>query len=253
METIQIFEESMHVPLFECDFTRCWKPAAVLQHLMELGTHHAETLGWGYDAMLAHGLFWVNARVKIRFFKYPHAGDAVRLRTWPKTIQQKIFFVRDFELENERGERLAATTCAFVAVNANTRRMSPLGALNIHLPSLPQRNALDETLEKITPLVEINERLRVRAAYSVLDVLGHVNNSRYVEWLCDAFPVKQYQEKQVAWLQVNYEREILPGEQTLILTGKYAGDDDVWYAQGIKEQEGARAFEAALGWETKRA
>lgn len=249
--TPAIFEDTLSVQLFECDFERRWKPAAFFQHLIELGTRHAETLGWGYDAMLDGGFFWVNARMKMRFFGYPRAGQSVRLRTWPKTIQQKIFFVRDFEVESESGQRLAAATCAFVVVNASTRRMSPLSALNIELPETAKRSALDEPLEKIAPLAETREALRVMPGYSAVDLLGHVNTSRYIEWLCDAFPFAMYREQQISWLQVTYEHEVLPGEEVSLRAGEYPGGQGDWYVQGLKITNGTRAFEAALGWEKK--
>ncbi len=48
-----IYETKERVNNFECDFQRCWKPAAVFQHLTEAATIHADQLGFGFDAMLA--------------------------------------------------------------------------------------------------------------------------------------------------------------------------------------------------------
>jgi len=45
----------------------------------------------------------------------------------------------------------------------------------------------------------------VRAGYSSLDLINQVNNSRYVEWICDAIPLETFSQKKLDWLQINYD------------------------------------------------
>ena len=48
-----------------------------------------------------------------------------------------------------------------------------------------------------------------------LDLLNHVNNSRYVEWICDAIPLETFSRKKLDWLQINYDHETRPGEDVV--------------------------------------
>jgi len=71
----------------------------------------------------------------------------ITLRTWPKTIQQKLFFIRDYEVLNASGKRIAAATSAWLVIDAAIRRMVPSKSAAINLPGSPDRIGLDEPLE----------------------------------------------------------------------------------------------------------
>lgn len=243
-----IYEESTRVNTYECDFSRHWKPAAFFQHLTEAAGIHAERLGWGFDVMFAQNLFWVHSRMKIKFFGFPQAGDVVTIRTWPKTIQQKLFYIRDYEVLNETGEKIAAASSAWLVINATTRRMVPPQTLTLGLPTLAERFGLDEPLEKLGLPETGEERLRLRAGYSAVDMVGHVNNCRYIEWICDTFSLEDYQNRTLDWLQVNYDHEIRPAEEVALLVNGSTEDPGLWTVTGINRSNQTRAFESALHW-----
>lgn len=242
-----IYEETLRVNGFECDLNQKLKPAAFFQRLTEAATLHAARLGVGFDAMYARNLFWVHARMKIQFYRFPRVHDQITIRTWPKTIQQKLFYIRDFEVLNSAGERLAAATSAWLVMDAAARRMVPPKSLDFDLPSV-DRTGLDEPLERIGLAQGGEERLRVRAGYSAVDMLGHVNNSRYVEWICDAVPMEMISRHQLDWLQINYDREVRPGEEVSVLANPVPSDANLWALEGINQSNDTRAFEAALRW-----
>lgn len=186
--------------------------------------------------------------MKIKFFQFPHAEDQITIRTWPKTIQQKLFFIRDFEVLDVNGVKLAVATSAWLVISATTLRMVMPQSLDLNIPSLPDRIGLDEPLDKLTLVQTGDERLRVRAGYSAVDILGHVNNSRYVEWVCDTFPLEVHRQHSLDWIQINYEREILPGEEVALMAYESTEDPGTWEVEGINRSNETRAFQSALHW-----
>lgn len=246
-QTEPIHTETFRVHSYECDVNQKMKPAAFFQHLTEAATVHAGKLGVGFDVMYARNMFWVHARMKLKFFHFPRIGEHVTIHTWPKTIQQKLFYIRDFEMLAENGERLAAATSAWLVMDAAARRMLPPKSLDLDLPTA-NRVGLDEPLERIGLAQDGEERLRVRAAYSAVDMLGHVNNSRYIEWVCDAFPMEQIAGGALDWLQVNYDREVRPGEEVVVLANPAPQEGSLWALEGLNRSNETRAFEAAVKW-----
>ena len=87
-----VYEEIIRVAGFECDFNHTLKPAAFFRYLTEAAGVHAQLLGAGFDTMIERNLYWVHSRMKIKFIEFPRVGDMITLRTWPKTIQQKLVF-----------------------------------------------------------------------------------------------------------------------------------------------------------------
>jgi acyl-ACP thioesterase len=248
-ESSATFEERVCVCTFECDLNQRWKPSAFFQHMTETACHHVNQLGIGFDELYAQNLFWVHSRMKIQFSAFPHADEVVTIRTWGKTIQQKLFYIRDFEVLSDQGQRLAAATSAWLIINGATRRMVPPHALNLNLPMSGDQVGLDEPLEKLGLNQNGEERLRVKAGYSVVDMVGHVNNSRYVEWICDSFPIEMFSQHHLDTIQINYNHEIRPGEEVSILVNHDPAKDGSWTLEGINRSNDTQAFESAVHWQ----
>jgi len=247
-DTNLIFKNQLIVNSFECDINRQWKPASFFQHLTETAGRHADQLGCGFETMFARNLFWVHSRMKIQFYRFPVDGEKITITTWPKTIQQKLFFIRDYQIHSEKDELLAAASSAWLIIDASSRRMVPPASTNLNLPTYTDRVALDEPLEKLSVGDGGEPCLNITAGYSAVDMQGHVNNSRYVEWVCDSFPMEEFQTHTLDWMQVNYDNEIRPGEMVTITRHNPDGDAGIWAISGHNESNDTRAFEALLRW-----
>jgi medium-chain acyl-[acyl-carrier-protein] hydrolase len=240
--------ETFTIHPIECDFNQEWKPSAIVQHLTDIAGIHATELGVGFDFMLAHNLFWVHSRMKVVYYTCPRANQVVMIRTWPTTIRRRLVYLRDFEILDERGDRMMAASSAWVIIDASTRRLAPPEAFNLTIPEVHIATGMDGRLEHIDQARDGEERLRVRAGYSTVDLVGHVNNSRYVEWTCDAFPIEMFQQNLLDYLQINYEHEVLPGEEVSILVNQVRGDGKLWAVEGRNLSNGSCAFKSLLRW-----
>ena len=245
------FEETLRINTYECDFNQSWKPAAILQHFTEVAGINAINYGVGYEEFLANNLYWVLSRIKIQITQYPRPDELVIIRTWPKSIQQKLFYTRDFELLDAAGKRQIAAPSAWLLVDAHTRRLVPAQRADLNFPMFPDCHALNETLEKLNLPIDGTERLTTNANYSSVDLLGHVNSSRYIEWICDAFDFERYSLKEIDSLQINYDHEVRPDEYVKIFANPVGSDEDFWALEGINQSNNTRAFEAAVHWREK--
>ncbi len=246
--TQSIWTEETSVRSFETDFEEQWKPACFFQAMQEAATHHAASFGFDYQDMLANNMIWVLSRMLIRFERFPRLRQKVVVTTWPKGLQQKIFFTRDFIFAGPDGERFATATSAWLLIDPSARRMLHPRALQGKVPDNEALSAMDEQLEKINPGEDLPERLVTPAAYSAVDLMGHVNNARYIEWISDSFPMRQYQTQRLSWLQINYLNEVKPGECVSVRTAPKEDDPFTWLVDGLNQSSNQRAFEAALGW-----
>jgi medium-chain acyl-[acyl-carrier-protein] hydrolase len=243
-----VWTETVQVRAYDCDFLDRWKPVSMLQSMQEIANKHATSLGLGFEEMTAQNQAWVLSRIKVRFFEMPLNGETITVKTFPKGIQQKIFFIRDFLLTNNSGKVVAAASTAWLVIDYQARRMLLPSALKVELPQTPGLTGLDEQLEKITLPDRMNELWDVVASYSTVDIMGHVNNTRYVEWATDCFPVEYFQAHHLEWLQINYTNEVKPGEHVQLSSAQNTDTPTTWVVQGINQAKNNRAFEAALGW-----
>ena len=59
--------------------------------------------------------------------------------------------------------------------------------------------------------------------YSDFDVNGHVNNTRYVDWFMNQFPVEKHRRQMLGDLLVHYNAEVTP-EEKLVMEVCQAGE-----------------------------
>lgn len=244
-----IWIEQTYIKSSETDFQKRLKLSGFFELMQDMASNHADHLGVGFDGLAQRELAWVLSRKKVVFYDFPGMGETITMKTWPKGLQQKLFFMRDHEMTGADGRLLAASTSAYVLVNARARRIVAPAALDIRLPDNSGLSAVDEALEKIAPEADLSECHTLLAGYSSVDVMGHVNNARYVEWISDCFSLAEHSAHRPAWLQINYLSEVMPGEKVVMMRGKRSGCENGWYLTGIHESSGVKAFEAELHWQ----
>jgi medium-chain acyl-[acyl-carrier-protein] hydrolase len=251
MEIQPIWREQTRVHSFETDFANLWKPAIFFQWMQEAASNHADHLGVGYHSPLAERMLWVLSRLKVYFHSYPTLLDEIIIETWPRGIQQKIFFTRDYRFWSPQGKLYASASSAYLLIDPVKRRMLLPNQISADMPTNEGLAAVDELLEKIPALDNPMPGHTAAADYSAVDLMGHVNNTRYVEWICNCFPQEKYQQEQIAWLQINYNNEVRPNEIVQLGIQPLKDDPQTYLVEGINQNTDARAFEAALGWQAK--
>jgi medium-chain acyl-[acyl-carrier-protein] hydrolase len=248
MTTDSTWTAQVRVSAHQSDFNRRWKPAAMFLAMLETSAAHSDRLGFDYESLMAHEMAWVLSRFRIHFHTFPEMGETVTIQTWPKVVQQRLFFMRDFVAQRADGTPLASATTAWLLINPHTRRILPPQSLPVALPLLPDRHAINLPLEKINPPEGLPERMLVQPGYSAIDIMGHANSARYIEWLCDAIGLETFRTQRLTWLQLNYNLETKPTDQLSLRLGPN-GTPGEWLAEGYNLSEEKRGFEAAFGME----
>ncbi len=244
-----IWEQEMTARTSECDREGRWRAASCVAALSEAAGWHAFHLGAGHPELSRNGMAWVCSRFKVHFYQPVNIARQVVIRTWPKGVQRRLFFMRDFlVLPREGGQACAAATSAWTLIDPVQRRLLPANALGAGLPDNGGLSALDEPLEKIALPEGMVERLRVTARYSALDVMGHVNNARYIEWMADCFDPDEHTNKKLEWIQINYASEVLPGEEVSLRSAPHPTEAGIHLFEGWNLTREVRAFEAAWCW-----
>ncbi|MEG0766501.1 MAG: thioesterase, partial [Clostridia bacterium] len=173
---------------------------------------HSERLGCGYSTLLSQGAAWILVRIQLEMTRYPCLGETVRIRTWP-SARKRWFFPRYFVFETEQGEALGAASSLWALLDLKTRTMLPPTHAGVEmpdtsaimsplsLPTMPEDLPMEAVCSTYLPV------------YTDLDVNGHVNNTRYVDWLCNALGIDALRAQAPGKLQVTYHAEIRPGTQ----------------------------------------
>lgn len=200
----------MTVRISDCDASGRYRPSVLLTNLQELGEIQAAGFGLSRADLIAHGMCWVLYRQRVVMERYPTYGETFRMTTWPGEIAGPSF-QRHYVMERPDGAPVGSATTSWVLINIETRRPLRPSALPVDFPGNGER----------TPPLPPPSMLRVDGAkpiatravtYSDLDINGHMNNTRYIDWICDTLDLDKLLEHGLADFQINYIAEARPGD-----------------------------------------
>lgn len=236
------YSKPIEIQVSDCDVCGRLRPSVAQSRLQELGEEHAAVFGLSYAELLKRDMCWVLYRHHTHFRRVPKAPDIVRVTTWPGKIVGPVI-PRFFTLEQD-GMRVGEAVSSWVLIQVSNRRPLRPTVLEGQLPyaqNIPDPLPLPGML-RIENARHICDR---QVQYSDVDINGHMNNTKYTEWICDLLPFERMRASGICDWQVHYISEALPGE-TLALSVLEEGD--ITYVQGRKTLDGRVAFEAKVSY-----
>ena len=208
---MKTYTQTLTLQTRDVDLNERWRPGAIFLNMQEVGTAHAELLGFGRSMTLRQNLVFVLVRSRLEMTEYPKMGETVVSTTWPGKAN-RFFCPRYHTFTRPDGPPLGCASTLWVLIDVTTRQIvSPLKA-NLPFPDtsdlLPPCTAPDKAAQLEDAVAEARAYTSV---YTDIDINGHVNNTRYVDWLCDSLGVPALTDASIASMVINYEKEIRPG------------------------------------------
>lgn len=207
------------------------KASSILDIFQDIAASHANDLGIGFDAMMANETVWVLTKVKFEVFGQPSMYQTVHVKTWP-LAPEKIVFRREYHITNDAGKTLIKGTSEWCVMHSVKRRLvSAVDAFPIKEGFITE-TMFEDKLKKVTECDSTDEPYITKTTFSDCDVNGHVNNTKYANYIFDSLNLPE--DKNVKTLQMDYHQEVISGTELHIHTqtdgneilAKGMGDDD---------------------------
>lgn len=206
--TTAFFVSTLHS---DC-FGRC-KPSALLRFAQDAAGEHCVRLGTDWDSMAKRRYFWAVIRQRMEVSRLPREGETVTVKTWPMPTT-RVAYPRATEGFDEAGNSLFKIISLWVIMDMDTRAMVLPGKSGVEVAGTCFGSEL-KAPGGLPALDGGNAHLRT-VTYSDLDVNGHMNNTRYLDWVCDLLPAQFHKEHPMKAVSICYMSEAREG-QTLHL------------------------------------
>jgi len=203
---------TFRVNSYQTDMNSRMMPSAILEVMQEMAGAHAELLGIGRSMLLDKNLVWVLTRIEVQMARYPVFGETITAETFPMP-NRRWFFPRYFIFRDEDGNQIGCAGSLWVLLDVQERRMSRPDAV---LPLMPDNSDLVAPLglpAAVTDVAGTFEASTHVPVYTDLDMNGHVNNTKYLDWCCNALGIKTLRTHELASFALNYNQEILPDQE----------------------------------------
>ena len=227
----------------ETDMESRLRPGALINLLIQAASHSADSLGFGYEGLKKHNLFWVFSRLTINIVRPLNWNEVVEVETWPKDIVG-LLYTRDFIIRDGEGKVVARAASAWLPIDLETKRPKRKESFDSKFFTfLKDKYALKDPPEKLSDNHE-GENFKVNSTYFDIDLNKHVTSTRYVDWMMDTFPIDFLRRNYPKALSVNYIKETMP-EMKLDITRAQNGPGEYIF-EGVHSETGKTSFRGKI-------
>lgn len=186
------------------------KPSMILFFAQEVAGKHFSQIAMDYDALAARGMFWAIVRQRVQITRLPMRGETIRVDTWPMP-NTRVAYPRSVVAYDAQGNELFRTISIWVLMDIQTRAMILPGKSGLSVPGTLRGGELAAP-GSLSPKVLTNTRKR-SVCFTDLDRNGHMNNTRYLDWIDDLLPSPFHENHTMKELTVCYLFEAREGQE----------------------------------------
>ena len=157
-------------------------------------------------------LYWVIIRHRVQVTRLPRKGETVRLETWPMPTT-RVAYPRSVVAYDEQGNELFRSISLWVLMDPETRAMVLPDKSGVLVNGILRGNELPSP-RSLAP-ARLGAQVERTVRFTDLDVNGHMNNARYLDWLADLLPGSFHQDHIIRDMTLGYLSEALEQDRLL--------------------------------------
>ncbi len=185
------------------------KPSMMLFYAQEVAGRHCELLALDYNALARRRMFWAVTRHRVQVTRLPMRGETIRVETWPMPTT-KVAYPRSVVAYDRQGREVFRAISIWVLMNLDTRAMILPGRSGVVVDGTLRGSELALPGALVPRAMSHREGRRV--CFTDLDRNGHMNNTRYLDWMDDLLPSQFHEMHPVKEFTVCYHTEAREGQ-----------------------------------------
>ena len=186
------------------------KPSMILFYAQEVAGQHCLSLSVDYDTLAKRRLFWAVIRHRVQVTRLPMRGETIRVETWPMPTTRAAY-PRSVVAYDENGEECFRSISLWVLMDLDSRNLILPGKSGISVIGTLRGTELAAP-NSLVPK-ELHSHRRRSVCFTDLDRNGHMNNTRYLDWIDDLLPSPFHERHSVKEFTVCYLSEAREGQE----------------------------------------
>ncbi|MBR2768312.1 MAG: hypothetical protein IKD68_05215 [Solobacterium sp.] len=200
------FSRTIRINASSCDRFQRLRMSALFSILQEMSISDVEGIGVTREMTLDKGLLWVISRMKLEFERMISYDEEITFSTWPGE-RSHMMFPRYYEARDAEGNLVFRGSSLWLLISESTRTIIRPEDYGIEIPAREGKEQCE--LPMALRSIDSDRPASIRTVlYSDIDLNGHVNNTRYLDWIDDLFDVHFHEVYVPTAVQINYDHEV---------------------------------------------
>jgi medium-chain acyl-[acyl-carrier-protein] hydrolase len=242
------WSEQRSIESFDVDMLGRLRPQALFGFLLNSAWNHASGTSYGYHELSGRNLMWVLVKMRLVVKRQAKWGEQIAIETWGKRIE-RLYALRDFSVSLASGEQVASATSSWMILDKSSGRPQRFNQATDGFPWQPSKDELNTDLEKVRKLGAGEETGRFRVLFSDIDVNGHVNSARYLQWMLDCHRQEHLESRELSGIEISFLSEALPRDEVSVFSEELE-DDELCSVRRVAD--GKELCRARLCWSPAR-
>ncbi|UVD79638.1 thioesterase [Myroides albus] len=201
-----IYTRSFIVDFFDCSPDGVIKLSALSRLIQYVASEHSIVGGISFWDLQQVSQAWVVNKFRIEIEgELPHWQDEITITTWIEKLDG-FRSVRNFEV-HQNGQLLANASSLWVIMNTEKRRPELMKLPHEHFIKYADKKSVKEDFQRM-PKNIFSKLSSDKVKYSDLDMVNHVTNIKYIEWIMDTAYAHNIDLKGVKTLDMLFKKEM---------------------------------------------
>lgn len=202
-----IYKEDFIVDYFDCQPNGQIKVVDLCKLMQITSSNHAVLGGISYWDLQKTQQAWVLNRFRLHIDKMPTWQEHITIQTWIQSLDG-VRSIRNFQVLLD-DKVIASASSLWVTINTNRRRPETMKINHDHFIKYQDKKVFEQDFTKFSSLTQDIEIDQGTVKYSDLDMLNHVTNTKYLEWIVNALHHKDMVHKDIKVIDMVFQKELL--------------------------------------------
>lgn len=214
-----MYNEKHIITSLDVDTNLELKISSIFRLFQMVSSNHSDLLGAGVKDTVEKGICWVVNKIQVNVSRLPKASEEVIISTHAGPTKLFIF-TRYYQIYDLNHNLLVSASSTWVLLDINTRKLITHPPLFEKL--IPETSEDDISLPTKFPDVELSKIEDRVVRYNDIDLNGHLNNTKYIDYITDLKDESFYKKHSLKSILVSYDKEIKEKEVVTL----YMDDSD---------------------------
>lgn len=206
---ISEYRRTLRLKAEHVDCFRALRLSVLMRLFQECCIAHTEELGMGREKTLDRGFLWIVNAEMIRVRRMPEYDEEITLVCRPgRTLH--YFFPRQMSVLDRDGMEIILIGAVWSLIDEKTRQLIDPAENGIFINGEDRPEDIRPPLSLPNP--ELTDTVSgLKAAYSLVDINGHVNNTHCADMALDLIGIEKLRDLSVRTVKCVFRKEIPAG------------------------------------------